>query len=122
MILETKTNNSSPVENFLIDSFTTPFRSDRGINGGGFMLYVREDIPENLLVTENEPLEGHYMESNLRNTKWLLNCSYNPHKSMIEQHLAARGKYLDLYSSNYEKILIPGDFNFSVKENHMKCL
>ena len=41
---------------------------------------------------------------------------------MIAQHLAARGKYLDLYSSNYEKILIPGDFNFSVKENHMKCL
>lgn len=34
--------------------------------------------------------------------------------SMIEQDLAL-GEYLDLYS-NYEKILILGDFNVSVKE------
>ena len=40
---------------------------------------------------------------------------------MIEQHLAALGEYLELYSSNYEKILILGNFNVSVKENHMKC-
>ena len=40
---------------------------------------------------------------------------------MIEQHLAVLGEYLDLYSSDYEKILILGDFSVSVKENHMKC-
>ena len=31
-------------------------------------------------------------------TKWLLNCCYNPHKYMIEQHRAALGEYLDLHS------------------------
>ena len=40
---------------------------------------------------------------------------------MIEQHLAALDEYLDLYSPNYEKILILGDFNVSAKENHMNC-
>ena len=46
---------------------------------------------------------GLYDELNLRNTKWLLNCSYNPDKSVIEKHLASLSKYLDIYSSNYEK-------------------
>ena len=39
---------------------------------------------------------------------------------MIE-HLAALGENLNLNSSKFEKILILGDFNASVKENHMKC-
>ena len=33
---------------------------------------------------------------------------------MIKQHLSALGEYSDLYSSNYENILILGDFNVSV--------
>ena len=35
------------------------------------MLFVREDIPSDLLAIENEPLEGLYVELNLRNDKWL---------------------------------------------------
>ena len=85
------------------------------------MLYVREGIPANILATGNAPLESVCIELILWNTKWLLHCSYNSHKNMIEQCLTALSEYLDLYSSNYEKILILGDFNVSVKENHMKC-
>ena len=79
-------------------------------------MYVREDIPANILAKENAPtpLETIYIELNKRNTKWLLYCSYNSHENMIEQDLAL-SEYLDLYS-NYEKILILGDFNVSVKE------
>ena len=65
---------------------------------------MREDIPANILSTENAPLESLYIELNLTNTKWLLNSSYYPHTNIIEQDLAALGDYLDLYSSNYEKI------------------
>ena len=89
-------NDNFSTGNFLINSFSTPFWSDRDANGGGILLYVREEIPANLLATENAPFE-----LNLRNTKWLLNCSYNPHKNMIEQHLAVLGKYLDLNSYRY---------------------
>ena len=121
MILETKIDDSFPIRNFQIDGFSTPFQCDRDANGDGIRLYRSEDIPANLLATENAPLESLYMELDLTNTKRLLNCFYNSHKKMIEQHLVALDEYLDLYSSNYEKILILGDFNFNVKENHMKC-
>ena len=31
------------------------------------MLYVRDDIPSNLLATDKEPIESLYVELNLRN-------------------------------------------------------
>ena len=34
---------------------------------------------------------------------------------MIELHLGGLNEYLDIYSSNYEDIVILGDFNVSVK-------
>ena len=57
----------------------------------------------------------------MRNDKWLINCSYNPQKNLIENHLDALSKYLDLYFSKYEKVLILGDFNAGIEEKHMKC-
>lgn len=59
------------------------------ILGGGILLYVREHIPSNLLTVETKPIEGFSVELNLRNGKWLINCSYNPHKNMISNHLRA---------------------------------
>ena len=52
MVSEIKIDNSFPVGNFLIDGFSTPYRFDSDNNGGGIILYVREDIPSNLLVTD----------------------------------------------------------------------
>ena len=34
------------------------------------MLFVREDIPSNLAEAEAKPVEGFYIELNLRNDKW----------------------------------------------------
>ena len=42
-------------------------------------------------------------------------------KILIDNYLDALSKYLDLYSSKYEKVLILGDFNACVGEKHMKC-
>ena len=81
------------------------------------MLYVREDIPSNLLATdEKNHIESFYVELNLRNEKWLINCSYNPNKTMICNHLDALSTYLDLYSTTYEKILILDNFNAGIEE------
>ena len=83
------------------------------------MLYVREDIPSNLTTVDINPIESFYAELNLR--KWLLNCSYNPHKSLMGNHLDAVSNKLDLHSSAYDKIILLGDFDteiMSSKYNH----
>ena len=96
-ISEIKVDDSFPIGNFL-----------------GVMLFVRKDIASNLLAIENKPIEGLYVESNLRIDKWLINCSYNPHKNTISTHIDQLSKSLDLFSANYEKVILLVDFNFEV--------
>ena len=88
MISETKLDESFPVGQFLIDGYSVPFRFDRNGNGGGILLYIREDIPSKLLSIYQD-IEGFSVEINLSgNKKWLLSCSYNPNKVQISNHLA----------------------------------
>ena len=72
MVSETKFDNSFLVSPFLIDGYTPPFRLEREYNGGGITLFVREDIPCKLLSIENHPMEGLYVEINLRKKVRLL--------------------------------------------------
>ena len=118
LVLETKIDDSFPIGNFLIDGFSTPYRLDRNSNGAGLIL--REDIPSNLVEAEAKPIEGFYIELNLRNDKWLLNCSYNPRKNSTENHLKALSDFLDSHSSTSEKVLILGDFNVEFDDQNMK--
>ena len=83
-------------------------------------MFVSEDIPSNLLTIEEKPIESFYIELNVRNSKWLVNCSYNPHKNSIGNHLDRISGSLDLLSSDYEKIILLGDFNVTDDEHHMK--
>ena len=50
----------------------------------------------------------------------LINCSYNPHKAEIGNHLAALNCFLDVNSTKYEKILILGDFNVEINDPKMQ--
>ena len=84
------------------------------------MLYVREDIPSNVIAYEDKTFESLFIELNLQNTKMLINCSYKRHKSAIKKHLTALRNSLDLHSSKFEKILILGDFNVEIEEANMK--
>ena len=120
MISATNIDGSFPNEIILIERFSTPYRLDRDSKGGGIMLYVRADIPSNLLAFEDKPIESLFIELNLQNTKILINCSYNPHKSEIKKHLTALRNSLDLCSSDYEKILILSHFNVDIEEANMK--
>ena len=110
MISETKLDNSFPEGQFLIPGYGSPYRFDRNCRGGGIMLYVREDIPSKLLSIENQPIEGFYIEINLRKKKWLLCATYNPHKNNIGNHLDSLSKSLALYSSAYDNYIVIGDF------------
>ena len=84
------------------------------------MLFLREDIPSKLLKIEEKPKESLYVELNLRNSKWLVNCSYNPHKNSIGNHLNRISESLDLLSSDYEKMILLEDFNVTDDEHQMK--
>ena len=110
LVSETKIDDSFSIGNFLKDGFSTPYRLDANFNRSGLMLSVREDIPSTLAEAETRPVEGFYIELNLRNDKWLLNCSYNPHKNNIGNHLKMLSYFLDSHSSTNEKVLILGDF------------
>ena len=66
MISETKIDDSFPLWIFRIDGFTKLYWLDRDSLGGGILLYVREDIPANLLEVETKSIEGFYVDINLR--------------------------------------------------------
>ena len=114
IVPETKSDNSFPVSQFLIDGYTPSFRLDRDNNGGGIMHFVREDIPRKPLTVENHPMEGFYVEINLQKTKWLLCCSYNPNRCKIDFDLENLNRSLALH---YENLIIIGNFNMEANDS-----
>ena len=122
LISETKLDSSFPSGQFVIKGYSTPFRLDRNQNGGGLLLYVREDIPCKILkeYTPEKPIENLFVEINLRSRKWLLSCSYNPKTNLIADHLHCIGRGIDFYSSKYDNFVILGDLNTEVSNSFME--
>ena len=85
-----------PLLKVKIPGYSSPFRLDRDQNGGGIMVFVREDITAKLLSFEDKPIEARFTELNFRKKKWLLSCSYSPNKSKISNHLQRLRNSLDL--------------------------
>ena len=52
MMSETKLDSSFPTGQFHIHGFSEPYRFDRNANGGGILMYIREDIPSKLVLTK----------------------------------------------------------------------
>ena len=106
VITETKIDNSFPTSQFLIEGFCKPYRYDRNRNGGGVLIYVREDIPSKVLPQcAQTDIEAIFLEINLRKSKWLLCGCY--HHNYFVYNL---GNSLDKYN-HYDKFLLIGDFN-----------
>ena len=80
VITESKLDESFPTNQFLIYGFSLPFRRYRDLNGGGVIIFVREDISCRELKLHNTPdnFEGIVLEVNLRKVKRLLFGGYNP--------------------------------------------
>ena len=68
LLSETKLDSFFPLNQFHIDGFTTPYRLDRNQNGGGIMLYIRQDIPSKSLteIKYDNEIENIFIEINLR--------------------------------------------------------
>ena len=105
----------------MIDGYSEPYRFDRNRNGGGVLIYIREDIPSKLLADHKLPhdIEGIFVELNLRKKKWLLFGSYHPPSQSDEYFFHQVKKGLDMCSKFYERFMLIGDFN---AEDSEPCL
>ena len=89
-------------ENFLIDEFNFAYWLDRDSKDGGIMLYVREDLSSNFVVSGNKTIKSLYLELNLQIIKMRINCSYSPHKPETGNHLTALNSFfLDKHFTKY---------------------
>ena len=106
ILTETKLDDSFPTSQFMVDGFSMPYRQDRNRNGGGIMIYIRDDIPSILLTKHVFPddIEGLFVELNFRKSKWLLMGAYHPPSQSNSYFFEHLDKALDIYS-NYEKVL-----------------
>ena len=50
IITETKLDDTFPPSQFHRDGFSTSYRLDRNRNGGGIIIYIREDVPRQNIV------------------------------------------------------------------------
>ena len=121
MISETKLDETFPAAQFSLPGYCNPYRFDRNRNGGGIMLFIREDIPSRLVERKfRNNNEYFFVEINLRKKKWLLCCSYNPHKNSISTHIDFFRRELDFHSSFYENFMLLGDFNSEMADASLK--
>ena len=122
VITESKLDDSFPIAQFIMEGYSPPFRLDRNANGGGVLIYVREDIACREL--KDHPhisnIEGIFLELNLKRSKWLVFGGYNPSKDNIANFVKELGTTLDHYMPKYDNLLLLGDFNSEITENTMK--
>ena len=105
VITETKLDDTFPEKQFLISGYKKPYRLDRNMHGGGIMIFVREDIPSDILLKHNlhENVEAIFVEINLRKNKLLLVGTYHStndeYGTTDEVFFKQMALALDVYSS-----------------------
>ena len=119
LISETKLDCTFPESQFALQGYAPPYRLDRTANGGGLLLYLRNDIPTKPLPLIAGNIECIINDVTISKKKWLLVGIYNPTKSLITNHLSVLGKNLDHYLSLFENVIVFGDFNSEIEEEPM---
>lgn len=81
IVTETKLDSTFPSGQFSIAVFVKPFYRDRNKNGGGVMIFVRDDIPSKVTKVIFLPYDAEcqFIELNIRKAKWLVVDCYRPH-------------------------------------------
>ena len=112
MITETKLDHTFPLGQFYVEGFTMPYRLHRSCNGGGVIIFVREDIPSKILEKHklSQDTEGIFIELNFKKIKWLLFGTYHPPSQNDQYYFEEIDKAIDCYSS-YDRNVLIGDFN-----------
>ena len=84
-VTETKLDDSFSKAQFCTDSFSIPYRLDKNRNGGGLVVYVRDDIPSKMLTKHylSEDIKAAFIELNFPKCKWLLCATYRAPPKII---------------------------------------
>ena len=61
-----------------------------------------------------------FLKINFRKSKWLLLNTYHPPSQSDDFYFHNISLALDIYTQNYDKILLAGDFNAEEEKNGMK--
>ena len=75
-----------------------------------------------MLVAGSDNIEGIFVEINFRKSKWLLLGTHHPPSQDDKFYFNNLGYALDIYTQNYDKIILVGDFNAEVGEVVLKHL
>ena len=124
---ETKLGDSFPTNNFLIPGYKQPYRLDVTETREGILIFIREDIPSQLLNTFKIPNDIQLVpiEINLKKQKWLLLPFYRP--PPIEEKEKMKKYFLDNLSNvidhykTYSNLLIVGDINIETSDKKLEA-
>ena len=122
ILTETKLDHTFPEKQFLIKGYKKPYRRDRNKHGGGVMIYVRQDIPSDILIKHklDNNIEAIFLEINLRKNRLLLVGTYHSthkiHGTNDSLYFNQIRIALDTYS-RFDKFLLAGDFNVQEDED-----
>ena len=85
------------------------------------MFYVNENIPCRELSPKQDNCNFKiiFLEIKLRNRKWLLISLYKPPGQKEKGFLENLNSILNKYISNYENIILFGNFNSSIVNKHL---
>ena len=107
-----------PSIQFLINGFSLSHILDWNSKGGGFSWYIRDKII--VLPLNRYSLPPHvkilFFELSLRNWKWFVCCSYNPHKNLIKEHLQVFTEGIQFYKHKWEEKKSRSERNISKKQ------
>ena len=122
MITETKIDSTFPVNQFYLNGYNVLYRNDRNTNDGGILVYIRDDIRSRIIESENLPssFAGLVIELSFNLKKWLLICSYNPHRNNIKEHIRVLSRCLNQNIQKYENIILMGDYNAEINNASMQ--
>ena len=111
LITETKIDSTFPANQFYLNGYNVHYRNDGNTNGGGILVYIRDDIRSRITECENLPssIEGLVIELYFNFKKWLLICSYNPHRNSIKEQIRVLSCCLDENIKKHENITLMGD-------------
>ena len=119
VLTETKLDGTFPRSQFRIPGYRVPYRKDRDTHGGGVMIYVREDIPSDILRKHvlEENIEAIFIQVNLKKFKLLLIAAYNSPSAKYRipdtEFFVHIGNALDVYSG-FDRFILGGDLNINV--------
>jgi len=118
LVSETKLNHTFPDALFFKEEYSSPYRRDRNISGGGLLMYVNRNIASRLLKNHVTPIDVEIMcvEINLKKQKWLIIGIYRPPSMNAKYFFENLSRVIDLYSNKFERFIIMGDFNLEPHE------